>query len=88
MSPFENVAETQPNMIHLQNLNSVRRDDITDDFTGFDAGNFVDEPEFAIYGDDDSVEDPELPSFNVGYNAYADNLIGDTALNSNDMSDR
>ena len=72
-------------MIHLFNLNPVTNESFIDgDVSKIDGQNLFQnqEVEFAIYGDDDEVEDPEIDLAQVRFGA------GDTTRNSARMSEK
>ena len=82
---FQGDIETQPQMIHLFNLNPVTNESFIDgDVSKIDGQNPFQnqEVEFAIYGDDDEVEDPEIDLAQVRFGA------GDTTRNSARMSEK
>ena len=72
-TPFDYTTQIQPRLNELQNLYSMRRyEESSIDITGFAvAQSFAEEQEFAIFGDEDSVEDPEPPSAISSYFTYA-----------------
>ena len=73
-TPFDYTTQIQPRLNELQNLYSMRREESSIDVTGFAvAQSFAEEREFAIFGDEDSVEDPEPPSAMSSYFTYAKN---------------